>query len=155
MTLRAVTLDDTDAIAVLDTDPRTNEHNPNGTPSRAESATALAQYVRCWEEHGLGYWVAEIDRAVVGITGLRPMRWWGRDCLNLYYRFSPDVWGRGLAVEAARAALAVAQEARPGTPVAARTRPTNARAIRVAEAAGLRRRPDLDRDAMISFVHGW
>ncbi|MGZ4246413.1 MAG: GNAT family N-acetyltransferase [Solirubrobacteraceae bacterium] len=44
---------------------------------------------------------------------------------NLYYRFAPELQGRGLAAEATRGAIAVARELRPEWPVVARTRPEN------------------------------
>jgi len=75
---------------------------------------------------------------------VRPLQFRGRTCWNLYYRLAPEVWGMGLAVEAACEAVAVAEALHPDWPVLARTRPANGPAVRVAEGAGLTQRSDLD-----------
>jgi len=51
--------------------------------------------------------------------------------------------------------VAAAAICRPDWPVLARTRPANYAAIRVAQAAGLERRSDLDSDGFVVLAHGW
>lgn len=153
--LRRVTSGDLPAIVAIDSDPRTNRHRPDGAPSRRESEETVRQFVRGWEEHGVGYWTVEFGGVVVGVTGVRPLAFQGRHCWNLYYRFSPAAWGKGFAVEAAREAVTVAEALQPVRPVLARTRPANVAAVRVAERAGLDRRPDLDADGFVVLARGW
>lgn len=50
--------------------------------------------------------------------------------LNLYYRCSPAVWGKGIAAEAMRAAIGAAREHTTSRHIIARARPTNAPATR-------------------------
>jgi len=135
--LRSLTTADAPVVAALQSDPRTNAHRPGGPPSREESEQAVHEFVRGWQEDGIGYWVVELDAKVVGVAGVRPLQFRGRTCWNLYYRFAPEVWGMGLAVEAACEAVAVAEALHPDWPVLARTRPANGPAVRVAEGAGL------------------
>ena len=78
-----------------------------------------------------------------------------RSCWNLCYRFSPRAWGRGLATEAAREAVAVAHALQPVLPVVARTRPSSIAAIKVAIRAGLDRRADLDTDGFAVLASDW
>jgi RimJ/RimL family protein N-acetyltransferase len=59
--------------------------------------------------------------------------------LNLYYRFSPPCWGRGLASEAAKSSAAWGARHRPERPVVAITTPDNGPSIAVARKAGLSR----------------
>jgi RimJ/RimL family protein N-acetyltransferase len=59
--------------------------------------------------------------------------------LNLYYRFVVAAQGRGLATEAARAAVAMAREQVPGLPVRALVKEHNTASVRTALAAGLAR----------------
>jgi [ribosomal protein S5]-alanine N-acetyltransferase len=151
--LRRLAPDDVEALVALHTDPRTNVHRPDG-PMLAEESEAMARsLVDAWED-GLAYWAVELDGAFVGIAGCEPrmtngVAWW-----NLYYRFSPDVWGRGLATEAAREAVKVALAQRPARPVIARVRPSNVASIRVAEKAGLIRQSGMDADGFVVYSSG-
>lgn len=153
--LRRVTWGDLAAVVAIESDPRTNEHRPGGAPSPMASEHSVLEFVLDWTKHGMGYWAVEYEGMVVGVAGVRPFLFQGRDCWNLYYRFSPAVWGRGLAVESALEAVAVAEALQPRRPVVARTRPANSAAVRVAEGAGLDRRPDLDSDGFLLLARGW
>ena len=153
--LRRVTLDDTEALVGIETDPAGNAYRPGGPPSAEEAEQHVRDYVAQWSADGVGYWAVEHHGTVVGVAGLRFMVFQLRDCWNLYYRFAPRTWGRGYATEAATEAVAMAIEHVPRLPVVARTRADNPAALRVAEAAGLERRPDLDGDGFVVFVSHW
>jgi len=153
--LRSLTTADAPVVAALQSDPRTNAHRQGGPPSHEESEQAVHEFVRGWQEDGIGYWVVELDAKVVGVAGVRPLQFRGRTCWNLYYRFAPEVWGMGLAVEAACEAVAVAEALHPYWPVLARTRPANGPAVRVAEGAGLTQRSDLDAGGFVVLARGW
>lgn len=136
--LRPVTVEDSAAIVAI-----------------GESEQDVRDYVAQWSGDGLGYWAVELRGRLVGVAGLRFGVFRLRDCWNLYYRFATDVWGRGYATEAATEAMAVAIDRVPRLPVVVRTRPDNVAAQRVAEAAGLERRPDLDVDGDLVLVSHW
>lgn len=143
------TLSDTAAILGIAGDPRAVEHNPADLITDIVAAEELvSRWVRHWDERGFGYWcVREAGRAsVVGYCGLKSMSARGRPVLNLIYRFTPDVWGRGYATEAARAAVTWAIAAHPEATILARVRPDNQASQRVALKAGLQRDPTLDED---------
>ena|SRR5450755_2258586 len=150
--LRRVTAADAPALVAISTDPHTNEHRPGGAPSRAQSNEIVNGFISDWEQHGIGYWVVEHLGTVIGIAGVRPIRLHGRDCWNLYYRFSPDSWGKGLAAEAARRALAAARECDPTRPIVARTRPDNVAAARLAQTIGMTRSAEWDDHGFAAFV---
>lgn len=153
--LRPLELADLHAVFQIESDPATNENRPGGAPTQSELADYLRTVVSDWETREVGYWAVEHDGALIGVCGLRPMELQGVPCWNLYYRFSPVAWGRGLAAEAAREALAFAEEQRPRLPVVARTRPANEPAKKVALRAGLARREDLDADGFEVFAADW
>ena len=153
--LRRLVLDDVPAVVAIESDPRTNQHRPGGAPSPEESAKTVHEFVRGWGENGVGYWVVEHGGEVVGVVGVRPFVYSGRDCWNLYYRLSPEAWGKGFAAEAASEAVAVAATLKPEWPVVARTRPTNVASGRVAEKVGLQRHSNLDSDGHFVFERGW
>lgn len=151
--VRRPTPDDLDDVFRIHGDRRTNEHNPAG-PDRdcAASGKRLAEWLEHWSRYGFGYWTVEaVDPesaggggTVIGFAGVRNETWLGRPVLNLYYRLSPEHWGRGYATELAQHAVAWAASAYPDLPVVARTRSENIGSQRTAEAAGLRRRPELE-----------
>jgi [ribosomal protein S5]-alanine N-acetyltransferase len=150
--LRRVTRADVAALVAISTDPRTNEHRPQGAPSRAQSDEIITGFISDWEQHGIGYWVVEYRGEVVGVAGVRSSILHGRDCWNLYYRFSPHAWGKGLAAEAASAALTAARECDPTRPILARTRPDNLAAARLAQRIGMTRRAEWDGDGLVAFA---
>ncbi len=120
--LRQVVAADVPVVIAIQSDPRTNAHRPGGAPSHAESEKTVHEFVRGWQEHTVG---RRVRREGGGVAGVRPLVFRGRECWNLYYRFAPDVWGKGFAVEAAGEAVAVAEAQRPARPVVVRTRPGN------------------------------
>ena len=144
--LRPPRADDLDDVFRIHGDPRTNVHNPAG-PDRdlAASRARLGEWLEHWDRHGFGYWVVEDDDGtVVGFSGVRHETWQGRPVLNLYYRYAPEVWGRGLASAVAAHAVRWAAEHHPDRPVIAYTTEENEGLQRTARAAGLVRRPDLE-----------
>jgi ribosomal-protein-alanine N-acetyltransferase len=153
--LRPVEPSDRDALTSIHIDPRTNAHTPDGPPDRDATEAMLASFVAAWEGDGHCYWAVELEGTIVGVAGVEVRTILGRECWNLYYRFDPDSWGRGFATEVAREGVAVAGCVEPTLPIVARTRPANEAAIRVAERAGLARRPDLDHDGFVVLAANW
>ncbi len=121
--------------AAVHSDARLSTHAPHvlGTPeTNAHFFDAILDH---WATQGFGYWVAR-DR----YSGM-PLGWVGvqrRDeHLNLYYRFVTEAQGRGLAREAARAAVAMATEWYPALAVRALVKEHNTASVRTALAGGL------------------
>jgi RimJ/RimL family protein N-acetyltransferase len=150
--LRAPTLSDMSRLVALTTDPRVHRHSPTGPPTLQQSRAAIRESIAAWHRDGIGHWVVEYDGRLTGVTGVRPIeinddRYW-----NVYYRFAPETWGKGIASEAVRAGLAAARAYRPGCRFVVRTRPTNEAAIKLAQAVGLTRSPPLDADGFVTFA---
>ncbi|WP_428539912.1 GNAT family N-acetyltransferase [Rhodopila sp.] len=90
-------------LRAFKTDPSVFAVMLGGVRNHAQTADDLADDVMHWGRHGFGIWaVREVDR-FIGITGLqhRPD---GRG-VALRFAISPEAQGRGLAREAAFAAL--------------------------------------------------
>lgn len=153
--LRRPVLDDLSSVVAIDSDPRTNLYRPGGAPSAEHSAQTFREFLRTWDAYGVGYWVVELGDQVIGMAGVEFQCFSNRSCWNLYYRLSPDVWGKGIALEAATEAVAIAFETEPAWPVVARTRPSNYASARVAMKVGLQRRPELDVNGFEVFARGW
>jgi RimJ/RimL family protein N-acetyltransferase len=71
---------------------------------------------------------------MVGVGGVQRQR---TGAWNLFYRFAPAAWGRGLATELGRAALDAAVRLDPHVAVIAWIDPGNTAPARVAERLGL------------------
>ncbi|APU43521.1 GNAT family N-acetyltransferase [Streptomyces sp. TN58] len=90
-----------------------------------------------------GFFVAELDRAMIGMITLDPrdagrpghVRPGGGET-ELGYMFLPRAWGRGYAAEACTAALDWLAGVRPGEPVVLCTQSANDRAMRLAARLG-------------------
>jgi [ribosomal protein S5]-alanine N-acetyltransferase len=146
MLLRRPRADDLDDVFRIHGDPRTNRHNPAGPDPDLEASRArLGEWLEHWDRHGFGYWVVEDDDGtVVGFSGGRHETWQGRPVLNLYYRYAPEAWGRGLASTVAAHVVRWSAEHHPDRPVLAYTTEDNEGSRRTALAAGLVRRRDLE-----------
>jgi ribosomal-protein-alanine N-acetyltransferase len=142
---RPVPTDSAAVFAILG-DPRTVEHKPSDRlEDRGEAAELVARWVRHWEEHGFGYWCVResgSDR-IIGHAGVKWMLM-PRPVLNLVYRFVPEMWGRGIATEAAAAVVSKALEKIPAETIVARVRPDNRPSQNVALKAGLQRDATMD-----------
>ncbi len=145
------------AMFAIHGDPATNRHNPHGPdPDLATSEELLQSWLQHWEAYGFGYWAVTFPQSenIIGFGGVEHRVWCERDILNLYYRFTPGVWGHGYATETAQTAVNLARKHLSQWPVIARTRTGNIPSIRTAERVGLVRRPNLDTEHIV-FALGW
>lgn len=135
-------------VLALHATPATTAHNPvDALHDLARARARLDLWHGQWEQ-GLGSWI--VERAgtglPIGVCGVKAVDLHGRPAWNLLHRFLPAAQGRGFAREAVSAALEAAARVDPARRVVARIRPANTASARVAAAAGLVRRPDLDLD---------
>lgn len=66
-------------------------------------AAYLQNRIAHWEAHGFGSYLLTLDSQTVGYAGLEFVR--DTPHIDLRYGLVQEVWGRGLALEAARACL--------------------------------------------------
>jgi ribosomal-protein-alanine N-acetyltransferase len=147
--LRLPLLGDVDVVQRIHQDPAAVAHNPSDALADRDSAEDLLRRWRSrWQQDGVGYWMVtgRTDPTVLGFCGVRPMRLAGAPMLNLFYRFDPAAWGRGIATEAVTAVVGWVIRIRPDQRLVARIRPGNAGSARVAAKAGLVRAANLDTD---------
>lgn len=116
-----------------------------GVRDEARTGGYLARNLAHWSEHGFGlYILRDIATAeVVGRGCLRHLLLDGVDEVEVGYGFYPDVWGRGLATEIARAFLTVGFERLGLRTIVALTLRANDASQRVMLKAGLRYERDL------------
>jgi ribosomal-protein-alanine N-acetyltransferase len=136
--LRARTLSDLEANLAMDLDPRVHRYIfVHGAPDEATHRAELTRRIRsaCPERGGL--WVVEWrhEAGFLGWCGLLPLERTG--LIEIGYRYVPDVWGRGVASEAARAVLDHGFRTLGFDPIVAVAHPDNLASCRVLEKIGL------------------
>ena len=101
--------DDREPFAALNADPVVMEHFP-APLSRQESDALVDRIEAGFREHGFGWWAVEADGAFLGFTGLSVPSFEADflPSVEIGWRLARSAWGRGLATEAATAALEVA-----------------------------------------------
>lgn len=103
--LRLLTMEDTDALFPMYSDPEVRRYFPDFTRTYEETKEEVEYFVhRCYQKHGFGLW-ATVDKAtgdVIGRCGLLSWEIEGRDEVEVAYLLAKAYWGQGLATEAAR-----------------------------------------------------
>lgn len=99
---------------------------------------------------GYGFWALELPGEVSfgGFVGLSSPTWEApfTPCVEVGWRLAPELWGRGLATEAAKAVLRLGFERYGLKEILSFTVPANVRSRRVMERIGMARDPDGDFD---------
>ncbi|MGH7358911.1 MAG: GNAT family N-acetyltransferase [Candidatus Rokuibacteriota bacterium] len=116
----------------------------------ARSRRAVEKFVRHWAEKGYGVFAVE-DLATgrfLGQCGLNTIDELGE--IEVLYALERAAWGRGLATEAARAALTHGFDEAGLPRVIAVTRPEHTRSRHVLEKLGMR----YERDVDVFGIHG-
>lgn len=133
---------DLDTLSALYADPAVNRFCAAATPQgRAAIEAQLQAWIQHWQSRGFGHWaIAEREQpdSLIGFGGLMHRSVAGHAGLYLYYRITPQAWGRGLASEMAQYAFEQAFEQRREGAVVAAVLPSNAPTRKTLEGLGLR-----------------
>lgn len=148
LTLRPFTDEDAPAHVALYADPDVTRFLPGGpfAPDAvaARSARSRARFAEHWAQYGWGVW-AVVDRAtggLIGHCGLNHLP--EHPDVEVLYALSRAAWGRGLATEAAGAALAHGFGAVGLPRIVAVTKPEHVASRRVMERLGMAYEADVD-----------
>jgi len=124
----------------MNTDPRVMEFFPKMLSSE-ESDQLFERIQRHFDEHGFGFWAAELrqDQSFVGFVGLAVPRFEAHfmPAVEIGWRLRAEAWGRGLATEGARAALRYGFATLGLDAIVSFTVPANRRSRRVMEKLGM------------------
>jgi ribosomal-protein-alanine N-acetyltransferase len=106
------------------------------TPSPEETKVILEKMIDFWAQHGFGRWavVNKEDDELIGLCGFRLLD----STPELFYLFARANWGKGLATEAARAALRFGFEELGFERIMAAARHANIASIKVLTKIGMR-----------------
>lgn len=90
-------------------DPATNTYNPAGPyPDIDHAKKVLDRWISHWQTNGFGNWaISLLDNTgkIIGFGGLSILNYADVTINNLGYRFSTEVWGKGLATEFSACAM--------------------------------------------------
>ncbi len=99
---------------------------------------AVLDSIEHWSSRRFGLWTLApaADMPLVGFCGFRPAEW--AEAPELLFGLSATHWGRGLALEAARAAATYAFDTLNAGRIVAATDPPNSASVKVLERLGMR-----------------
>ncbi|MBI5232346.1 MAG: GNAT family N-acetyltransferase [Coriobacteriales bacterium] len=149
LALRAWTLEDADALVALVSDPDVSRFIHRGTPiSLHQAIDFITRQMRTQKERGWCRWALEPHTMPGMLIG-----WCGPGCtfapqVELGWTLRRDQWGRGLATEAAVAALAYLFGVAGFPTMISAIDPSNAASVRVAEKLGMHLDGDLRLDGL-------
>jgi RimJ/RimL family protein N-acetyltransferase len=141
--------DDLDPFAALCANAAVMRHFPS-VMTRADSDAFAGRIRGFFAEHGWGLWVLELpgQAPFAGFVGLARHHFPAHftPAVEVGWRLDPRWWGRGLAPEAARAALAFGFDTVGLAEIVSMTVPANRPSRRVMEKLGMRHDPRDDFD---------
>lgn len=144
--LRPWRKEDAPAFAALHADAEVMK-DVNGPLTREQSDRKMARYIAALQEHGFCRWaVDDRDGNFIGYTGIMPIptQFPLAPGFEIGWRFVRSAWGKGLASEAAAAALKDVFERTPVAEVLSYTGPDNIRSQGLMRRLKLRRDPSRD-----------
>jgi RimJ/RimL family protein N-acetyltransferase len=143
--LREWTPEDAEALLALVSDAEVMRFIGDGSVlERTTSDALLARIEREWVERGFGLWAVEEHGSLLGFCGLSVPMFLPEvlPAVEVGWRLSRAVWGRGIATEVARAAMAFGFERCGMAEIVSIVDPRNERSLRVCEKLGMTPRAD-------------
>ncbi len=139
LSLRRITPPDRTLFVCLYGDPEVMEIRKLGVLDTRRAERQFEVMLAHWRTSGFGYWVVE-DKATRRFLGECGLLWTddGQE-VKLSYGYMPEVWGRGVAFEAASAVLKVGFDDIGLDTIVAYSRGDNLASHRVLEKCGMRR----------------
>lgn len=157
LVLRLLTMEDTDALFPMYSDPEIRQYFPEGVLTYEETKEEVDYFVhRCYQKHGFGLW-ATVDKAtgdVIGRCGLLSWMIDDKEEIEVAYLLAKEYWGRGLATEAARGIVQYAYEHLNISRLICLVDPENIASQNVAQKIGMTLEKDGDvGDGLRTFVY--
>jgi RimJ/RimL family protein N-acetyltransferase len=152
--LREFVPGDVDALAAVIGDPETMKHYP-APFDRAAVVDWIERNRRRYEADGFGLWAMVLKGSgeLVGDCGLIRQDLNGTSEIEIGYHVRRDLWGRGLATEAARACRDYGFANLPVDRLISLIRPENLPSRRVAEKNGMRITEEISWRGLLHYVY--
>jgi RimJ/RimL family protein N-acetyltransferase len=149
LVLRCWQSSDREPFAKMNADPNVMEYFPAPLTS-PQSDALVAKIERHFQKHGFGLYAVELKTGgdFVGFIGLSVPAFHAHftPCIEIGWRLSSNIWGKGLATEGAEAVLKYSREVLRLKDVVSFTVPVNIRSRRVMEKIGMTHDPADDFD---------
>jgi RimJ/RimL family protein N-acetyltransferase len=152
--LREFTPEDADALALVISDPETMRYYPEPF-NRAGVGEWIARNLRRYEADGHGLWAMDLKSsgAMVGDCGITLQDVDGKPLPEIGYHLHRDMWGQGLATEAARACLDYGFTQLKADLLISLIRPENVPSCKVAERNGMKIWKETTRQGLLHYVY--
>jgi ribosomal-protein-alanine N-acetyltransferase len=138
--LRPVASDDVDRLHAMWTDPEVRRFLwDDKVIDRALATAVVGESTELWQRKGYGLWII-VEKSSgddAGFVGFRDSA--EGDVPELVFGLLPGAWGRGLATEAARAAVTFIRDVHGHRVIRAETDAPNSRSVGVLERLGMKR----------------
>ena len=145
--------DDFEALCAIFAKPEVWWYPDQRGRDAAETRAFLDRRLELWDTRGWSHWavVHRADERLIGFLGLEPPAFLPEvmPTVEVGWRLDPDYWGRGLATEGGRAALAFGFDVLALDEIVSIYEPANVASGRVMEHLGMR----VDRDT-VHTAHG-
>ncbi len=134
--LRQLTLEDTESVFRIFSDPETMRYSPAETTQDREAVEGFIRWnIENYRERGFGAWavIAKSNEEFIGQAGLIPHEM----SVEVFYSFIREFWGQGFASEVASACKDYAFKTLGETRLISIIHPENERAINVVRKLGM------------------
>ena len=137
---RPLVKSDISALAKILSDPEVMRYSIRGVCDESATAKFIGWCQSCYDDYGVGPWalVNKTDSELVGFCGVSPEEVGGVVEMSLGYRLAQRHWNRGLATEAARAAIEYVFSAGISESIVAIIQADHSASLKVAEKSGFR-----------------
>lgn len=105
--LRKFKQQDTQELTFILANPKVMKFSPTGILSLTQTQEKVASFIVSYENYGFGKWAVVLKESskLIGYCGIAVEEIDCKDEREMGYRFDSKFWGKGLATEAASAAL--------------------------------------------------
>ena len=107
LVLREFQPEDFQELAPILANPQVMQFSPTGVASITQTQERIEGFITCYKEFGFGKWavIFKESNELIGYCGIAVERIDDKDEKELGYRLDSKFWGKGLATEAASAAI--------------------------------------------------
>jgi len=138
--LREFQQEDFRELAPILANPQVMKFSPTGIISIEQTQEKIEGFITCYKEFGFGKWAVLLKESnkLIGYCGIAVERIDNKDEKELGYRLDSRFWGKGLATEAASAAIQCGVEQFNLPYVLGIVERANTASVRVLEKIGMR-----------------
>ena len=138
--LREFNAEDDQELSPILASPQVMKFSLTGCLTVSQTQAKIDDFIASYRKHGFGKWavILKSEKRLIGYCGIAIELIAGQPETELGYRLSEEYWGKGLATEAAQAALQYGLDRLKLPYILAVVEPANYASIRVIEKLGMK-----------------